>query len=86
MADLYYPQRLEGCRAGGPAKTRWIMENNSGYSKLNQIVQPITAAVLKVVSLLETLVSGIQLLIWQMHSFHCPSKRRTEQFAFLWDE
>lgn len=32
--------------------------------KLYQIVQPIAAAVLKVVPLLGTLVSGMELLIW----------------------
>lgn len=45
------------------------------YCKLNHIVQPIAAAVLEVVSLLETLVSGMKLLIWQMRSFQYPSNR-----------
>lgn len=48
------------------------------HCKLNQLVQPIAAAVLEMVSLLETLASGMKLLIWQMHSFQYPSNRKTE--------
>ena len=48
------------------------------YCKLNWIVEPTSSTVLKVVSVLGTLVRGMRLLIWQMHSFQYSSNRRTE--------
>ena len=48
------------------------------YCKLNRIVELTSSTVLKVVSLLGTLVRGRRLLIWQMPSFQYSSNRRTE--------
>lgn len=70
MADLYHPQRFKEPDRSGKITVY--------YSTLNQIVQPIATAVMEVISLLEILVNGIKLLIWQMHSFHYTSDRRTE--------
>lgn len=99
MADLCHPQRLEGVnqlyvnknglkkdlKRQGLVVLQKPEKVTVQDCSLNQILQPIVAALLKVVSLSEMLASGLKLLNWQMHSFKTHQIGGGKPFACIWD-